>query len=1125
MKLQFIFSSIVLVTFLSTTNQIYSQSIATPQLLSPANAATNQKSTLTISWQAVTGADHYKVYVGSANQFNNILSDTNYVGTSYVLNNLANGTYVWRIIAKRTSPYQAGEVSAAWTFTVVGSTSGGGNNGGGTTTGLLTPSLITPTNGSVFQVLGSNLTWTSVSGATSYIVKIATDALMANVIFTDNAVTTTNRIAQNLTYNTAYYWTIQAANASSKSSVSNVGSFTTMPDNPNVVTSHPRLLITQADLPRLRSWATASNPMYVSLQTALNSAIGYYNNKFFPGGQPNSIWPDNGGTTWTAAVTESYAEFFAFWSLIDPIVANRPIHAQRARNLLMYVINQASLGKSAGVPFRDPQFMTYDRSRIYGEACPLTVDMIYNAKDAQNNDILTTADKAQIRNVFMTWCNDQLTAYNHPTPVGLSNDKSISLTNRWILNNYYSGHARNVTFMSLSIDATDDAPVNPNLPYSALDNSLRSYIYNATGAWLYQQYAQFETPTVVSADYNVSANRLGMGSGGFSAEGSLYGQSIGWVSEELLALKNAGWLDENVIGKQARLYNNAYWSRLMDALINTIAPTPQVPASASYLGPVYFGANYGDLLRSWVTPEIFDVTASIGLTAMKSGNQNLLNKSLWFSKNALEGGSANWTQRASNFWPNSYATAGINYFLLFDPATSANVIDPRPNMPTTFVDNSLNRISARTDWSTTATWFDWHCHWTSINHQSGDGNQFEFYRKGEWLIKERSGYSNDGIGYTSEFHNTLGLQNDVPANLQWFEGATSQRGGQWTNSAAIGDPTAINSIGNGFVYATGDATNLYNRYNATDILFASRSIVWLKPNFIVVYDRAKSKTANRFKRFFLQFTAPPAISGKNVTVSTPGGQKVYVSNLLPTTSVLTTAPSEILNSLAQLEQTTSELKIEDPSNPSDIRFLNVIQGADGNVLQDVATSLQSTAGTLFEGSIVKNIAVLFPNVWNAAFTSTTYSVPSTVTSQIVTGLTPNTGYTVSQTPNGNNVTVTITLGGSAMSDAGGVLVIGNSTISALVNLPVTKSSSALQATPNPLSDNTTISYELKESSIVSLKVINIFGEEVATLTSNEVLSIGYYEKVFNVGNLPNGLYICSLQTGDKVENLRIVVSH
>ena len=85
-------------------------------------------------------------------------------------------------------------------------------------------------------------------------------------------------------------------------------------------------------------------------------------------------------------------------------------------------------------------------------------------------------------------------------------------------------------------------------------------------------------------------------------------------------------------------------------------------------------------------------------------------------------------------------------------------------------------------------------------------------------------------------------------------------------------------------------------------------------------------------------------------------------------------------------------------------------------------------------------------------------MPTAVTSQIITGLTPNGSYTVNIAPNGNNVTVTITNGGSAVADAGGVLVIGNTAISALVNLLVAKYTSALQATLNPLSDNTTIYY-------------------------------------------------------------------
>ena len=1115
------------------------QTLQPAVLFAPANGATSQPSTVTIKWHAVAGANQYKVSVSTLHHFNDVFWDSTYTDTVKTLTGLVNGTYVWRIKAKRTSPYDSsGWTLPAWTF-VVGTT----NNGGGGVTTLSSPSLMFPSNGAMLQVLGTNLKWNAVSGATFYKVIVATDAVMSNVVFTDNNVITTARFAQNLAYNTTYYWQVQAANSTATGPLSTIGNFTTMPDNPNAVTTHPRLLLTQADLPRLRSWAVASNPTFVSMQNALSYAIGVYNSQFFPGGQPNPVWPDNGGTTWTGYVTESYAEFFAFWALIDPNPNNRILHAQRARNLLMYVINQSALGYSSGVPFRDPAFMTYDRSRIYGEACPLTVDWIYNAKDAGNADILTAADKAQIRKVFMSWCNDQLTAYNHPNPIGIVNDKAI-FPNRWALNNYYSGHARNTTFMSLSIDAADDAPTNASLHYSALGNSLRSYIYNATGAWLYLQYMEYEQPNIVAADYGISpiTKNLGKGSGGLSVEGALYGESVGWVMQELLALKTAGWSDTSVIGNQAKLLNSNYWNKFIDGMIHGVPSAPKVAPSALYLGPIYQGALYGDLQRAWVTSEMINAVAPIGLLDMMQGNnQSRLDKVRWYSRNVIEGGAGSLSRRIGSPWGNSYATDPILYFMLLDPTTNSNPSDPRPSMPTTFYDNSMNRVLARTDWTPTATQFDWHCHWTSINHQSGDGNQFELFRKGEWLVKERSGYANDGVGYTSEFHNTLALQNNVPNNLQFFEGPTSQRGGQWTNGSAGGDPSVITDIGNNYVYATGDATNLYNRpdqytpsNSASDILFAVRSIVWLKPDHVVVYDRAKSQTANRFKRFYLQFVAPPTILGKNATVTTPNGQKLYLSNLMPAAAVLTTKVSEAFNGLAQLEPTHDQIKIEDPANPSDVRFLNVLQGADGMVIKDPTTLVQSIAGTSFDGAVVKDIAVMFPSVWGGVFTTTTYTVAATVSQHIITGMTPNANYDVVGKYIGTNVQITISPSGSSVANAGGVLVINSVDIpTSLVKSNTSKTPFSVfstqtavelyQNTPNPFHNTTVIGYNLVEAVPITLRILDIMGREIAVPVRNEMKEAGYNQTVFETTNLPSGIYLYELQAGDVHLTRRMVI--
>ncbi|OIN59290.1 T9SS type A sorting domain-containing protein [Arsenicibacter rosenii] len=433
----------------------------------------------------------------------------------------------------------------------------------------------------------------------------------------------------------------------------------------------------------------------------------------------------------------------------------------------------------------------------------------------------------------------------------------------------------------------------------------------------------------------------------------------------------------------------------------------------------------------------------------------------------------------------------------------------------------MNKILSRSDWTANATWFNWQCHWTSINHQSGDGNQFELFRKGEWLIKERSGYTNDGIGYTSEFHNTLGLQNDVPANMQWFEAATSQRGGQWTNGMGAGDPSVISSYATDYVYATGDATNLYNRANsATDMLYAVRSIVWLKPDHVIVYDRARSKTANRFKRFFLQFTGPPQVSGKNVAVNTPGGQKVYLTSLLPAAGVLTSSVSEVLNSLAELETTTHELKIEDRSNPANIRFLNVIQGADGTVAQDASVLVQSTAGDAFEGAVVKNTAVLFPNVWGNGFTTTTYTIPSVVTMQLITGLTPNTGYAVASVNSGATTTVTITPGGSLMTDGGGVLRIAGAAGREATNADLTLT---VMAMPNPAQDEVTVQYTMPKAGPVTVDIIDVPGRKAAVLTALPMQEAGRHTLQAPTRQLSKGMYLIRVQTADQQATYRLLV--
>jgi len=68
--------------------------------------------------------------------------------------------------------------------------------------------------------------------------------------------------------------------------------------------------------------------------------------------------------------------------------------------------------------------------------------------------------------------------------------------------------------------------------------------------------------------------------------------------------------------------------------------------------------------------------------------------------------------------------------------------------------------------------------------------------------------------------------------------------------------------------------------------------------------------------------------------------------------------------------------------------------------------------------------------------------------------------------------------------------------------------------PNPFSQSTNISYSLKNSDFVSMKVYDFAGREIKTLI-NKFQEKGLYNVAFEAENLPNGVYTYKLQIGQK----------
>ena len=72
----------------------------------------------------------------------------------------------------------------------------------------------------------------------------------------------------------------------------------------------------------------------------------------------------------------------------------------------------------------------------------------------------------------------------------------------------------------------------------------------------------------------------------------------------------------------------------------------------------------------------------------------------------------------------------------------------------------------------------------------------------------------------------------------------------------------------------------------------------------------------------------------------------------------------------------------------------------------------------------------------------------------------------------------------------------------------------LKSFPNPFNPTTTIAFRLPEASILTVKVFNILGQEVATLAQNQRFSAGAHSLTFNAFSNASGMYFCRVVSQD-----------
>jgi hypothetical protein len=76
--------------------------------------------------------------------------------------------------------------------------------------------------------------------------------------------------------------------------------------------------------------------------------------------------------------------------------------------------------------------------------------------------------------------------------------------------------------------------------------------------------------------------------------------------------------------------------------------------------------------------------------------------------------------------------------------------------------------------------------------------------------------------------------------------------------------------------------------------------------------------------------------------------------------------------------------------------------------------------------------------------------------------------------------------------------------------------------PNPFNPETKISYTIRESGLVQLKVYDVLGKEVLALV-NENKEAGNYSVNFDASQLPSGVYIYRIQSGEFISSKKMIL--
>jgi hypothetical protein len=111
---------------------------------------------------------------------------------------------------------------------------------------------------------------------------------------------------------------------------------------------------------------------------------------------------------------------------------------------------------------------------------------------------------------------------------------------------------------------------------------------------------------------------------------------------------------------------------------------------------------------------------------------------------------------------------------------------------------------------------------------------------------------------------------------------------------------------------------------------------------------------------------------------------------------------------------------------------------------------------------------------------------------------------------------------SIVFDPGNWILKNNTVVTEVEDVVQPFNYSLEQNYPNPFNPSTTIQYSIPQSGLVTLKVFNVLGKEVATLANGQN-DAGNHKVEFDASALNSGVYFYKIESGSFVETKKMIL--